>query len=328
VRATAGADRFIHGGWKSVEEEALWESFAPIVHSDDPNAYHWVETDKTYPATHKKAGQTIMARQLRPGARAAVTERLDPKKDGWRKMPDVMLKKCAEAAALRRGWPEDLSGLYVEEELDRSQVIDADYTDLTPSEMVERINSEDRLARIGGPALFATFDEAGTLERIPFGKFADRMLEATAKLEPAAVAALVERNREALREFWAHSANDALELRKILETRSGVTNGAAPQGDTTRATAAAPPIEGERDTGAAAQHARAAKASAPKLQGLLAERHRDNLIRQIGTLDTPNDLLSWARDGDAEIGRLPEPMAEKVRAEFNSRQNIVKGMHR
>jgi phage recombination protein Bet len=37
----------------------------------------------------------------------------------WRRMPHVMLGKCAEAAALRKGFPAELGGLYVGEELER-----------------------------------------------------------------------------------------------------------------------------------------------------------------------------------------------------------------
>jgi phage recombination protein Bet len=315
VRATGAADRFIHGGWKSVEEEALWESFAPILKSGADEDYEWVDTGETWADT----GKPKKRRRLRQGAEAQPI--LDPKKDGWHRMPDVMLKKCAEAAALRRGWPEDLSGLYVEEEIHRSQVIDGDYTDLTPSEIVAKIDTEQRLDRIGGPALFATFDDCGTLVRVPHGQFADRMLEATEKMGPNEVAILVDRNREALREFWAHNANDALELRKILEQRSGAVAVRAAGDEGTRATAA-PPQHGETDMGGAAQPANTVPGA---LTGREAFQLKSRLLTDLRQLTTVNDFLSWARSARVHINRLPADMQQEIDTEFQRCQGHIQG---
>ena len=53
---------------------------------------------------------------------------LQSKQFMWKKMPETMLEKCCEVKALRMAFPSDLSGLYVEEEMEQAQGI----KDVTP----------------------------------------------------------------------------------------------------------------------------------------------------------------------------------------------------
>jgi phage recombination protein Bet len=93
----------------------------PVFHYDDKNrltacevtVYKW-HNEQRYPAA----------------VGVAMWSEYSQNNTMWNKMPHTMLSKCAEALALRKAYPQDLSGLYTMDEMQQAQPAEVIYEDL------------------------------------------------------------------------------------------------------------------------------------------------------------------------------------------------------
>lgn len=189
VSAEVTVYQYVHGDWWPVVGIAHWDEIAPM---SEGGSWETGDNGKRY---FKGNGKV----------------QLDPKKDQWRRMPKLMLAKCAEAQAIRRGWPEDLSGVYSDEEMDRARTID-----LTATEIAEAAAVEKRLELVGGKDGIM-FDFGEGLERVELGKAADRIMEKFQAMQPHEILQWKNLNRAPMNEFWARKPTDALEIKKHIE---------------------------------------------------------------------------------------------------------------
>lgn len=171
------------GDWYEVAGEAYWDEFAAT-------------------------------KQVWEDGRPTDRQELD---GNWKRMPRVMIAKCAEAQALRAGWPDQFSGVYVEEEMDRARVAEQN-----ASEIVQHEQEQRRLMITKSKDTIMIVWLAGMpMEPVPMGQMTDRCAEwlrdPSRTLEQVQDFASV--NTHSLREFWAKAPADALEVKKVLEHR-------------------------------------------------------------------------------------------------------------
>jgi phage recombination protein Bet len=192
------------GDWFKVVGEAYWDEFAPLSYPDD--AWESYDTGDVW----EDSGKPKKARRLKPNAKQVLDT-----SGNWARMPIVMITKCAEAQALRAGWPDQFGSLYAEEEMDRARVID-----LSASEIVAAEAEEQRMKLIGAAdGIPMTWGDGWALEFVPAGQFADRAMEYIKQNDPATLRRWKDANSIGLKQFWAKSPSDALAVKKLLEAK-------------------------------------------------------------------------------------------------------------
>jgi len=120
----------------------------------------------------------------------------------WQKMPATMLAKCAEALALRKGFPRQLAGLYAREELDQAngtgkpesfspetgEVFDAEPAPLPPG-YAEWLAQMERAAEQGTTALRAVWKDGTPAQRSAMPvSVRDRLKQQAARVGDASAA--------------------------------------------------------------------------------------------------------------------------------------------
>ncbi len=200
------ADAQREGGWKPVKGWAYWDEFVPLKEEVE-GGFTWEDTGEVWADTGKAKKRKV---PKNAGAQAV------PTVDGqWAKMPRVMIAKCAEAQALRKAFPEDLSGLYEGSEMDRAQVME-----VTASEIIADHDTENRLIRVGAAnTIMIQLAPTAPIEPIPIGKIADHVMAAAKEWDLRLLRWFESANMHPLREFWARASTDALALKKFLEQR-------------------------------------------------------------------------------------------------------------
>lgn len=133
----------------------------------------------------------------------------------WPARPRAQFAKCAEAAGLRLGWPENLSNVYAEDEVDRARVID-----ITPSQAADEFAKKRQIEKVqpANTVLVDMWDGKG-LQSIPVGQFHDRVMSFIKEHgeDASGILTWMEQQRLALQQYHVHDKAGALDLKRHFE---------------------------------------------------------------------------------------------------------------
>ena len=180
------------GDWHRVRGKVYWDEYAPI--------------------------SEVWAYDKAQGKRQP-TGKFELQKGNWRTMGRHMLMKCAEAHALRKGWPDQIKDIFTEDEMAFASMRDEN-SRLTASEALTEHETAERKALVGGPLITLLMAPGEPAEGIPVGRVADRCHQFIEEQTDAEqLRAWRETNAVGLRQFWAESKSDALAVKNAIEGR-------------------------------------------------------------------------------------------------------------